>query len=118
MMSRDIFMTNSTTNTTQATIMRRVHTIHVLRSYTTTAIASFFVFAVALWGIGREVWVSRVFQNMPALTNLGAVTRFYIMAFLDTRHIVQFLVLVVAFAAVWFGYSLTKHVRLIQYSFA
>ena len=41
-----------------ATVMRRVHTIHFLQSPVTTLALTAAIFVLALWGIGREVWVA------------------------------------------------------------
>lgn len=57
--------------------------------------------AVSLYLIGREVWVARVWENMPSLVHLNAVARFFIYAFLHTHLIVQVLILITAFASVW-----------------
>jgi hypothetical protein len=92
----------------RAVVMRRVHIIHTVEPLLTTLSVSLVLFVVALWGIGREVWVARVFQNMPSLTNISAVAHFYLAAFMDTRFIVQVLVVLVAAAFVWFAYNSTK----------
>ena len=56
------------------------------------------VFLAALWGIGRAVWVAKVFENMPALSDVPAVLAFYFHAFLGTGALEQAL-LVTAGAA-------------------
>jgi hypothetical protein len=86
---------------TSRVVMARVHTIHAVKTFMTTNVLAALVFAVSLWGIGREVWVSRVFQNMPSLQNIPAVVQFYLAAFHDTRTIVQVLALLTAAAFVW-----------------
>lgn len=68
-------------------VMRRVHTIRILRLIISGGFLAMFVFALALWGIGREVWVARVFQNAPE--NIIDAARFYLYAFDQTRFIVQ-----------------------------
>jgi hypothetical protein len=81
----------------QNTVMRRVRTVHAFRPLFSASGVSVVVFVAALWGVGREVWVARVFQNEPSLTNISAIAHFYLLAFLDTRLIVQILsVLVIA----------------------
>jgi len=67
--------------------MHRVHTIRSFRPLVSTAALAVVVGSVALWGIGREVWVAHVFQNSPA--NLVDVPRFFLAAFTHTRLIVQ-----------------------------
>ncbi len=73
--------------------------------------ASVGIFILALYGIGREVWVARVLQDQPAVTNLGALTRFYLSAFMDTRLPVQILAVLAVGALVWLGYNLIQMVR-------
>lgn len=74
-------------------VMRRVHTIHRLRPVVSLSMCSFVVGALALWGIGKEVWVARVFENMPRSSDLLSVGRFYFAAFSSTELLVQALVL-------------------------
>lgn len=97
-----------TNNKIKSVVMRRVRTVHIVRSPLTTSILSVLVFAVALWGIGREVWVARVFQNEPTFTNMNAVMRFYLAAFLDTRFIVQVLAVVAIASLIWLTYNLMR----------
>ncbi|MDO8408258.1 MAG: hypothetical protein Q7S95_03425 [bacterium] len=74
-------------------VMRRVHTIHFIRPFFSVEALAFAVFAAALWGIGREVWVAHVFQNAPHSENVFATIRFYFSAFENTRLLVQVLAL-------------------------
>ncbi len=86
-------------------VMLRVRTVHVTRRIFSNTTLSAVVFVLALWGIGREVWVARVFQNAPSLTNIDAAAHFFLYAFLDTRLIVQALSIVALGALVWLGYQ-------------
>jgi len=71
-------------------VMRRVHLIRILQFVISAGIFAALAFSAALWGVGREVWVARVFENAPASpSKLGA---FYFTAFIHTRLIVQALV--------------------------
>lgn len=83
-------------------VMRRVRTIHALRASATGASISILMLIASLYFIGREVWVARVFQNMPNITDLPAVLRFAFAAFSHSHPIVQILVLFVLTAALWF----------------
>lgn len=81
--------------------MRRVRIMHAVRPFLSgTALASF-LFLLAVWGIGREVWVAHVFANMPAASDVTAVTRFFAMAFLNTRFVVQVLTVLAAASLIW-----------------
>ena len=105
-------MTNLTNESTiHATVMRRVHTIHFLQSPVTTLALTAVIFGLSLWGIGREVWVARVFQNMPSLGDWDAVLRFSLSAFLDTRFIVQALSIVALGALIWLATNLINLTR-------
>lgn len=82
-------------------VMRRVHAIHALRPIVSMGALSIVIATVALWGIGREVWVARVFQNTPHSGGLVSVAHFYIDAFDHTRLIVQALTLLTAASLVY-----------------
>ena len=85
----------------QQNVMRRVRTIHTLRPLVSTTAFSAFLFLGALWGIGREVWVARVFENMPSLSDAAALSRFALSAFLHTDFLVQALSVLAIAAFVW-----------------
>ncbi|MDP1707410.1 MAG: hypothetical protein Q8L30_02555 [bacterium] len=71
-------------------VMRRVRLIRVLGLVISTTVLATLTFTAALWGIGKEVWVARVFQNAPA--DLTHLPNFLIFAFVNTSFIVQVLV--------------------------
>lgn len=68
-------------------VMRRVHLIRILKLIISTAVLAVLTAVAALWGIGQEVWVARVFENAPP--NLDDLPNFYIAAFTHTNSIVQ-----------------------------
>ncbi|OGG92716.1 hypothetical protein A2609_01275 [Candidatus Kaiserbacteria bacterium RIFOXYD1_FULL_47_14] len=70
-------------------VMRRVRLIRILGLIISTIVLAIATFVFALWGIGKEVWVARVFQNMPQSGDFTEIVRFYISAFGHTRFIVQ-----------------------------
>lgn len=72
-------------------VMQRVHLIRALRFAISSGAFSILISLLALWGIGREVWVAHVLQNAPQ--GLLDAPRFYVDAFLHTRPIVQVLVI-------------------------
>lgn len=92
-------MTNSTIHTN---VMRRVRTIHAIESAASGAGASIVLLAASLYFIGREVWVARVWENMPNLMHVNAFINFFTYAFLHTNIFVQVLILITIFAGVWF----------------
>lgn len=70
-------------------VMRRVHTIRTFRPIISLETLAALALVLALWGIGREVWVAQVFQNAPA--DLVRLPNFYLTAFSHTRIAVQLL---------------------------
>lgn len=86
-------MNNIMTNGTdiERVVMRRVRLIRILRLIISTAVLAVITSVAALWGIGREVWVARIFENAPL--NIQDLPNFYLAAFLHTHLIVQVLTL-------------------------
>ncbi len=72
-------------------VMQRVHLIRALRFAASSGALSMLVSVLALWGIGREVWVANVLQNAPAYPL--DLFRFYVTAFAHTNLLVQILIL-------------------------
>ncbi|MFA5942746.1 MAG: hypothetical protein WC798_03695 [Candidatus Paceibacterota bacterium] len=68
-------------------VMRRVRLMRILGLVISTAVLAVITFVLALWGIGKEVWVARVFENAPV--SLNNMFTFYFSAFMHTRLIVQ-----------------------------
>jgi hypothetical protein len=74
-------------------VMRRVRLIRILTLIISTVTLATLTAIAALWGIGREVWVAHVFQNMPAASSGNAFLTFWLTAFTHTRLVVQVLTL-------------------------
>lgn len=72
-------------------VMRRVRLIRILALIISTATLAVLTALVALWGIGREVWVARVLENMPQISDTSTFLSFWLSAFLGTQLIVQVL---------------------------
>lgn len=87
-------------STTESIVMRRVHLIRVLRVIISGGVFALLLSTLMLWGIGREVWVAHVFQNAPI--NFSDIPNFYLAAFLNTRLIVQALVLLTIASFLYF----------------
>lgn len=81
-------------------VMRRVRTIHTLRTYG-APVSAVAVFVFALWGIGREVWVAKVFENLATLADVPSIMRYLAGAFVHTDLLVQILSILVVAALVW-----------------
>lgn len=101
---------NNTMNDTQTdierTVMRRVHLIRILKLVISTAVFAALTFIVALWGIGREVWVARVFENAPKDPSL--LWNFYLAAFTHTRFIVQALTVLTLSSLLFLAYETAR----------
>lgn len=73
-------------------VMRRVRLIRILALIISTATFAVLTACAALWGIGREVWVARVFENVPQISDTSTFLSFWLSAFLETQLVVQVLV--------------------------
>ena len=100
-------MTNTSTDTARI-VMRRVHTVRRLRSIVSGATLSLVVVVLALYGIGREVWVAKVFENAPS--DFMAAAQFFLLAFTHTEFAVQAFTLTALAAMLWFFRDLGKMV--------
>ena len=87
-------------------VMRRVHLIRVLKLIISTVVLAVLTFIAALWGIGREVWVARVFENAPP--NLDDLPNFYIAAFTHTTLIVQALTLLTLASIIYLAVEIMR----------
>jgi len=94
-------------------VMLRVRTVHAVRPLLSGAMLALVLVVLSLYGIGREVWVAMVFQNVPHQSAMAAL-HFFVAAFANTRIVVQSLI-VVAFAATL--YLARETARLISSSF-
>ena len=74
----------------EALVMRRAYRVRMLRPLVGAAPAAVVALA-SLWGIGREVWVARVIENMPE--HAASLPGFFASAFLHTDFLVQVLAL-------------------------
>lgn len=94
-------------------VMRRIRLIRILGLVISAVTLAVLTLVLALWGIGKEVWVARVFQNAPA--DFAHIPNFFISAFGNTRLIVQALALL-TFAS--FVYLARAAIRAIASAFA
>jgi hypothetical protein len=88
--------------------MRRVRTIHALRPLVSSGFLAALVSAASLYAIGREVWVAKVFANMPSIADLSALTRFFAFAFLNTATSVQALSLLTLVASLFLAREIAR----------
>lgn len=76
----------------EAVVMQRVRRMHILRMIISGAVFAVTLALIALYAIGREVWVARVFENGPQ--GFFAHSLYLVYAFEHTRFVVQALVVV------------------------
>ncbi|MDQ1299786.1 MAG: hypothetical protein QG636_454 [Patescibacteria group bacterium] len=86
------------------TVMRRVRIMHATRTFAPVFVASV-LFMLAVWEIGREVWVTRVFENMPSYADIPAMLNFFADAFINTEVVVQMFSILALGALVWLARS-------------
>ncbi len=98
-------MNDSQTNI-ERIVMQRVHLIRALRFAISSGVFSTLVSLLALWGIGREVWVANVLQNAPR--NILDLPQFYLAAFIHTRLVVQVLVVLTVAALLYVARELSR----------
>jgi len=106
-------MTDSRSNI-ERVVMQRVHLIRALRFAVSSGVFSTIVSALALWGIGREVWVARVLQNAPA-SPLDLV-QFYFTAFVHTHFLVQVLILLTIAMLIYVAYEIARAIAVMSAS--
>lgn len=82
----------------EKTVMRRVTRIRVLRALLSNAVLAVAVLGSSLWGIGRLVWVSKVFENGPQ--DLVGHAQYLFYAFVHTHLPVEVLTLLVLAALI------------------
>ena len=87
-------------------VMRRVHTIYILRPFFSGLFVGSGVLAVALLSIGKAVWVARVFENAPQSFSL--LPQFYLVAFTHTDLMVQLLSLTAFVSVVYLARETAK----------
>lgn len=73
-------------------VMRRVRRINVLRIVVSGAVFALSLSLLALYVIGKEVWVVRVFENGP--DEFAGRILYLVYAFEHTRFVVQALIIV------------------------
>lgn len=107
-----MILTMETTNSRiKQVVLRRAHTIRIMRTVTSGTVVGMVLVLVSLAAIGREVWVARVIENMPAPTNILAVFHFFESAFMNTTAVVQILSVMLVVGVVWAAYDALRQVQ-------
>lgn len=87
-------------------VMRRVYMVSYLRRALSPAALKLYAAIFLLWGIGREVWVDRVFENSPGLASPINTLNFFANAFTGAEVLVQVFVVGFTLASLWFAADL------------
>lgn len=95
-------------------VMQRVHLIRALRVALSSGVLSTLVSVLALFGIGREVWVVRILQNAPV--SLLNIPQFYFSAFVHTHFIVQALIVLMLASLLYVAYEVARAVAVMSAS--
>ncbi|MBI3572498.1 hypothetical protein HY091_03140 [Candidatus Kaiserbacteria bacterium] len=106
-------MTNNTVTNIETNVMRRIYIIAALRPILSGAVVATVLALLALWGIGREVWVAKVFANGPQ--DFVGHSLYLLYAFEHTRLVVQALSLITLGALI---YLARETARLISTTFS
>lgn len=91
-------------------VMRRILLIRILRLIISTFVLVALTTIAALWGIGKEVWVARVFENAPP--NLGDLPNFYLVAFTNANLVVQILTILTLVSLIYLAREVVRLARL------
>jgi len=86
------------------TVMRRVRIMHAVHTFAPMFVASL-LFMAAVWELGREVWVAKVFENMPSFADVPATLNFFADAFVNTEVVVQIFSILALATLVWLAHS-------------
>ncbi len=90
------------TSTIERQVMGSVAAIHAGRGLTSMTALKFYILVLAVWGIGRLVWVAHVVQNFYTVEHKGLRSLAYYVAYaLEHTHLaVQVTLFIAAVAAV------------------
>jgi len=97
-------------------VMRRVRRISILRIVISGAVFAVTLGLLALYGLGREVWVARVFTNGPQ-GFLGHLL-YLLYAFEHTRFVVQVLAVICAISILYLAREVARAVTVATNRFA
>lgn len=82
-------------------IMRRVHTIHILRQVVNVTTLKCSVLLVMVIGVVSVVSVTNVLTNMPDIFNVISIFYFSKYAFMNTEVVVQLLIVTMLGVSAW-----------------
>ncbi len=100
--------------------MRRVVAVYYLRKIINTVTLRVGIFTLMTLAFGSLVHVAAVFNNMPQLTDIGALVHFGTTAFFSTGIAVQAVILTLGVTALWLARDIFKaiHIPIMRHSHA
>lgn len=88
--------------------MRRVYAIWMLRKVTSPRVVKSMILLASIWQFKENVFVSRVFENMPSVGDVWATYNFFYSAMIHTQFVVQVSILAGATFAILLLRDLTS----------
>lgn len=101
--------TMTDTSNIERIVMRRVRLLRILGLIISTATLAVLTTIASLWGIGKKVWVARVFENAPS--DILLAPKFFWAAFLHTSLLVQILSVLTLASLVYLVWEVAQLLR-------
>lgn len=93
---------------TKSIVMSRVRAVHAMRPLVSTAALCALLVVVSVYAISQKVWVGHIIANMPSVTDVSALTRFFAAAFLNTSYFVKAFSIVALGSGIWFAREIAR----------
>jgi len=90
-------------------VMRRVYIIRTLKLIVSEKTFAMFVIIFSFWGVGREVWVAKVFANGPH--DFWGHFQYLAYAFAHTHFLVQMLVVLAVSATAYLARAFAHYIQ-------
>ncbi len=106
-----LVMEITTNSRIKSNVLRRARFIRTARPLLSGTVLGSVATVLALYAIGREVWVARILENVPVQSGMVATARFFESAFLNTSFVVQALSLVLVFGMLWVARDTARNIH-------
>ena len=110
--------TNNMSTELKTKVMRRVYMVTYLRRALSPFALKSYGAIFSIWAMSKFVWVARVIENAPSVSNPMGDFRFFTSAFVNTDLIVQALILTTVAFGLWLVKDLvsSRHLHSPQFS--
>jgi len=95
-------------------VMLRVRFIHLMKRAIQPFALKAMVAVAALFAVGRMVFVAKVFENAPSISEVSEFSAFFFRAFTNTEFAVQAVILAVTIAGVWAIRDIARTVSMVR----